>query len=175
MWGKQPFRLLATFRQFSQETVTLGARRKDVKNNKPLYSNSRALLGSKRYTHTVSLQRGDMRPAHLQALSIFRMIRSAHWTADATIASVRGLERLSNRSSVVLRCRATRMPAIIPNTRLRPSSISAPKDAQSHLGHESIVTTMDVYAQEIPQSVKRMVQRDEEDIFAAMKTSAARS
>jgi len=34
---------------------------------------------------------------------------------------------------------------------------------------------MDVYAQEIPQSVKRMVQRDEEDIFAAMKTSAARS
>jgi hypothetical protein len=29
-----------------------------------------------------------------------------------------------------------------------------PKDAQSHLGHNSIVTTMDVHAQEIPASVK---------------------
>ena len=44
-----------------------------------------------------------------------------------------------------------------------------PKDAQSHLGHKSIVTTMDIYAQEIPASVKRMVERDEADIFAGMK------
>lgn len=30
-----------------------------------------------------------------------------------------------------------------------------PKDAQSHLGRRSIVTTMNVYAQEIPASVER--------------------
>jgi len=48
VWGKQPFRLLATFRQFSQETVTLGARRKDVKSNKPIVQHSKALLGRTR-------------------------------------------------------------------------------------------------------------------------------
>jgi hypothetical protein len=36
-------------------------------------------------------------------LSIFRMIRSAHSTAEATSDSVLGLGRLSNRSSVVFR------------------------------------------------------------------------
>jgi hypothetical protein len=36
-------------------------------------------------------------------LSIFRIIRSAHWTAAATIDSVLGLERLSKSSSVVFR------------------------------------------------------------------------
>ena len=30
------------------------------------------------------------------------------------------------------------------------------KDAQMHLGHRSIVTTMNIYAQEIPESVKQM-------------------
>jgi hypothetical protein len=35
--------------------------------------------------------------------SIFRIIRSAHWTTAATSDSVLGLERLSNRSSVVFR------------------------------------------------------------------------
>jgi hypothetical protein len=35
----------------------------------------------------------------------------------------RGLGRLSNRSSVVFRCRATRIPATIASTRLRPSSM----------------------------------------------------
>jgi integrase len=46
-----------------------------------------------------------------------------------------------------------------------------PKDAQLHLGHKSIVTTMDVYAQEIPESVKRMVERDEADVLG--KSTAA--
>jgi hypothetical protein len=54
----------------------------------------------------------------------FLMIRSAHWTAAATSDSVLGLERLSNRSSVVFKCRATRIPATISSTRLRPSSIT---------------------------------------------------
>ena len=36
-----------------------------------------------------------------------------------------------------------------------------PKDAQAHLGHKSIVTTMDIYAQEIPDSVREMVAQDE--------------
>ena len=35
------------------------------------------------------------------------------------------------------------------------------KDAQMHLGHRSIVTTMNIYAQEIPESVKQMVEEDE--------------
>jgi integrase len=39
-----------------------------------------------------------------------------------------------------------------------------PKDAQAHLGHRSIVTTMNIYAQEIPASVKRMVARDERQL-----------
>ena len=37
--------------------------------------------------------------------------------------SVRGLGRLSPRSSGVFRCRATRIPATMASTRLRPSSI----------------------------------------------------
>jgi integrase len=41
-----------------------------------------------------------------------------------------------------------------------------PKDTQAHLGHRSIVTTMNVYAQEIPASVKRMVERDERQTLA---------
>ena len=44
-----------------------------------------------------------------------------------------------------------------------PSTFSAVK---------SIVTTMDVYAQEIPESVKRMVERDEADVLG--KSTAAR-
>src|SRR5207248_10059135 len=56
--------------------------------------------------------------------SILLMIRSAHCTAEATSDSVRGLGRLSCKSSVVFRWRATRMLAMIPNTRFRPSSIS---------------------------------------------------
>jgi integrase len=36
-----------------------------------------------------------------------------------------------------------------------------PKDAQTHLGHKSIVTTMNIYAQEIPASVRQMVAKDE--------------
>src|SRR5579872_6823688 len=55
--------------------------------------------------------------------SIRVMIRSAHCTADAIKHSVRGLGRLSPRSSGVFRCRATRIPATMASTRLRPSSI----------------------------------------------------
>jgi hypothetical protein len=55
--------------------------------------------------------------------SIFRMILSAPCTAAATIDSVFGLPRLSNRSSVVFKSRDTKIEAMIPSTRLRPSSI----------------------------------------------------
>src|SRR4029077_2649070 len=59
-----------------------------------------------------------------KTLSIFCMILSAHWTEAAIIASVRGLPcGPPNKSSAVFKCRATRMPATIANTRLRPSSI----------------------------------------------------
>jgi hypothetical protein len=58
-----------------------------------------------------------------KAPSILVMIRSAHCTADAMRLSVLGLGRLSPRSSGVLRCRATRIPATMASTRLRPSSI----------------------------------------------------
>jgi integrase len=47
-----------------------------------------------------------------------------------------------------------------------------PRDAQSHLGHKSIVTTMNVYAQEIPESVKRMVEQDEAAILTGKKPVA---
>ena len=58
-----------------------------------------------------------------QAIDLL-MVRSAHWTADETRFSVRGLGRLLSRSSGVFRCRATRIPATMANTLLRPSSIS---------------------------------------------------
>lgn len=51
------------------------------------------------------------------------MILSAHWTAAATIDLVRGLSRVSNRSSLVFRCRATRIPAMMPMTLFLPSSM----------------------------------------------------
>ena len=41
------------------------------------------------------------------------------------------------------------------------------KDAQMHLGHHSIVTTMNIYAQEIPESVKQMVEQDEALVLKA--------
>src|ERR1700730_1925180 len=41
------------------------------------------------------------------------------------MASVRGLPRLSKRSSVVLRCLATKIPATIASTLFLPSSIRA--------------------------------------------------
>jgi integrase len=47
-----------------------------------------------------------------------------------------------------------------------------PKDAQAHLGHKSIVTTLDTYTVEIPASVKQMVRADEAAIFARKKTAA---
>src|SRR5271157_3374418 len=53
------------------------------------------------------------------------MILSAHCTAEATRDSVLGLGFESKRSSVVFKWRATRIPATIASTRLRPSSMNA--------------------------------------------------
>jgi len=44
------------------------------------------------------------------------------------------------------------------------------KDVQAHLGHRSIVTTANIYAQEIPASVKEMVAADEAEVLTAKKT-----
>lgn len=44
------------------------------------------------------------------------------------------------------------------------------KDVQSHLGHRSILTTANIYAQEIPASVKEMVAADEAEIWNAKKS-----
>src|SRR5271157_3130131 len=52
------------------------------------------------------------------------MILSAHCTAEATRDSVLGLGFESKRSSVVFKWRATRIPATIASTRLRPSSMN---------------------------------------------------
>ena len=41
-----------------------------------------------------------------------------------------------------------------------------PKDAQAHLGHRNIVTTLGTYVQVIPDSVKKMVQEDEAEVLA---------
>ena len=48
------------------------------------------------------------------------------------------------------------------------------KDAQMHLGHRSIVTTMNVYAQEIPESVKQMVEEDEALVLKAKQEQKTR-
>ncbi len=56
--------------------------------------------------------------------STFFIIKVAHWTAAAIILSVRGLPcGPPNRSSTRSRCRAMRIPAMIPITRLRSSSV----------------------------------------------------
>ena len=44
------------------------------------------------------------------------------------------------------------------------------KDVQAHLGHRSIVTTANIYAQEIPASVKEIVATDESEVLTASKT-----
>jgi len=48
------------------------------------------------------------------------------------------------------------------------------KDAQMHLGHRSIVTTMNIYAQEIPESVKQMVEEDEALVIKAKQEQKTR-
>jgi len=72
------------------------------------------------------LRRGDgelnLHPEN--TLSIFRMIRSAHWMLASMSLSVRGLPcGVPNRSSAVCMCRLARIAAMIPITRFRPSSI----------------------------------------------------
>jgi hypothetical protein len=66
----------------------------------------------------------ELLPESLKLIFQLGSFSPAHWTAAATSDSVLGLERLSNKSSVVFRCRATRIPATIASTRLRPSSIT---------------------------------------------------
>ena len=44
------------------------------------------------------------------------------------------------------------------------------KDVQAHLGHRSILTTANIYAQEIPASVKEMVAADEAEIRNSNQT-----
>ena len=70
-------------------------------------------------------RKAELRVYFGNAASILRMIRSAHCTALAINDSVLGLGFESIRSSMVFRCRATRIPATIASTRLRPSSTSA--------------------------------------------------
>jgi integrase len=47
-----------------------------------------------------------------------------------------------------------------------------PKAAQSHLGHRNITTTLNIYAQEVPASVKAMVTADESKILSKRKSFA---
>ena len=66
------------------------------------------------------------RPPHRfpNTLSIFCMIRSAHWMLASMSLSVRGLPcGVPNRSSAVCMCRLARIAAMIPITRFRPSSM----------------------------------------------------
>jgi hypothetical protein len=70
-------------------------------------------------------------------LSIFFMIRSAHCTAAATKDSVLGLERLSNKSSVVFRYRATRIckpTGQLSPPALRRSGYGSRRDERASLG-----------------------------------------
>ncbi len=45
------------------------------------------------------------------------------------------------------------------------------KDVQSHLGHKSITTTANVYAQAVPASVREMVATDEADVLGKKSTA----
>jgi integrase len=44
---------------------------------------------------------------------------------------------------------------------------ATPRDAQAHLGHKQITTTLGIYAQEVPTSVRAMVEADEAAILSA--------
>lgn len=49
---------------------------------------------------------------------------------------------------------------------------ATPRDAQAHLGHKQITTTLGIYAQEVPATVKAMVEADETAILSASKLIA---
>jgi integrase len=49
---------------------------------------------------------------------------------------------------------------------------ATPRDAQAHLGHKQITTTLGIYAQEVPATVKAMVEADETAILSASELIA---
>jgi integrase len=49
---------------------------------------------------------------------------------------------------------------------------ATPRDAQAHLGHKQITTTLGIYAQEVPATVKAMVEADETAILSGRELIA---
>jgi len=47
---------------------------------------------------------------------------------------------------------------------------ATPTDSQAHLGHKQITTTLGIYAQEVPATVKAMVAADEAAILSAKRS-----
>jgi hypothetical protein len=52
---------------------------------------------------------------------------------------------------------------------------STPRDAQAHRGHKQITTTLGIYEQEVPATVKAMVEADETAILSASELIAPKS
>lgn len=87
------------------------------------------------------------------------MIRSAHCTADAISDSVRGLGRLSCKSSVFFRCRATSIPATMANTRFLPSSIRLSLKPGTAPDIFSFCSPKDTTRELVPQSGRETEER----------------
>src|ERR1017187_7979246 len=69
------------------------------------------------------------------------MLLSAHGMAEATKDSVLGLGLESKRSSVVFRWRATRIPATIASTRLRPSSMREAYPIRALMAYAKVIAS----------------------------------
>jgi integrase len=108
------------------------------------------------------------------------------WRADATFTSQNDIlfatttgtpmsaHNFSNRVLVPVRDKL-KLPALTFQILRRSHATrnqATPKDAQAHLGHKNITTTLGIYTQSIPASVKAMVARDEAVILSASEVIA---
>lgn len=111
-------------------------------------------------------------PATLAAIACWRKVATFKAPGDILFASEAGTpmssHNFSNRTLVPVRDKL-KLPALTFQVLRRSHATrnqSTPKDAQSHLGHSNIQTTMNIYAQAIPASVKAMVATDEAAILS---------
>ena len=117
-------------------------------------------------------------PATLAAITRWRAEATFTAPGDILFASEAGTpmsaHNFSNRVLVPLRDKL-KLPALTFQVLRRSHATrnqATPLGAQAHLGHANITTTLGIYAQAIPASVKAMVERDEAAILSARERVA---
>lgn len=112
-------------------------------------------------------------PATMAAITRWKAVAKFTGANDILFASKKGTpmssHNFNNRVLVPVRDKL-KLPALTFQVLRRSHATrnqATPKDAQSHLGHKQITTTLGIYAQEVPASVKAMVAADEAAIISA--------